>query len=217
MALFTRRTFVSALVTGLGQVVAMSGAEAQAPLEPGRISDGLLAGLFYRVAVATVGPRRVDTRTWLFLPGRRVSRVYPFGGVFDPSRCSADTCGRYEIARAQFAVRWDGGRVDQWVFAKTGDSISLDGAPFRPARAMPGTALVGQWSDEQNNVYVFDGSGRFSFGAGGRGLTGTYKLQGFALTLAFADGDVRRRTLFGASAREPVELISVEGELYTRK
>lgn len=217
MAFFTRRRFVSALIVGLAQVAAMSGAEAQAPLEPGRISDGRLAGLFYRVVVAFVGPRRADTRTWLFLPGQRVSRVYPFGGVFDPSRCSADTCGRYQITGSQFAVRWDGGRVDQWAFAPTSDGISLDGAPFRPARAMTGTALVGRWSDEGGNVYVFDGSGRFSFGAGGGGLTGTYQLQGFALNLTFADGDSRRRTLFGASATEPVGLISVEGEVYTRK
>ena len=38
-----------------------------------------------------------------------------------------------------------------------------------------------------------------------------------ALTLTFADGDTRRRTLFVASAGEPVGLISVEGEVYTRK
>src|SRR5262245_12026846 len=97
MALLTRMRFISALIAGLGQVAAMSGAEAQAPLEPGRISDGQLAGLFYQVAVASVGPRRVDTRTWLFLPGQRVSRVYPFGSVFDPSRCSADTCGSFWV------------------------------------------------------------------------------------------------------------------------
>lgn len=48
-------------------------------------------------------------------------------------------------------------------------------------------------------------------------LDGTlYQLQGFALTLTFADGDTRRRTLFVASAGEPVGLISVEGEVYTR-
>ena len=103
MALLTRTRFVSALIAGLGQVAAMSGAEAQAPLEPGRITDGRLAGLFYRVAVATVGPRRVDTRTWLFLPAQRVSRVYPFGGVFDPSRCSAASSAESSFERPSCA------------------------------------------------------------------------------------------------------------------
>jgi hypothetical protein len=65
---------------------------------------------------------------------------------------------------------------------------------------------------------VFDANGQFSFGTlGGGGLTGTCQLQGFALTLTFADGGTRRRALFVASAGEPVGLISVEGEVYTRK
>ena len=47
------------------------------------------AGFSIRVEV---GSRRVDANTWLFLPGQRVSRVYPFGGTgtFDPSRCGPD-------------------------------------------------------------------------------------------------------------------------------
>lgn len=44
-----------------------------------------------------------------------------------------------------------------------------------------------------------------------------YQLQGFALTLTLADGDTRHRTIFVASPGEPVGLISVEGEVYTRK
>lgn len=217
MALLTRRRFVCALIAGLRQASVMSSAEAQTALEPGRVAGAQLAGLFYRVAVATVGPRRVDTRTWLFLPGSRVSRVYPFGGVFDPARCSGDTCGAYQIGGGQLTVRWDGGRTLQWAFAATADGISLDGAPFRPARPMTGAALVGRWSDEGGNTYVFDGTGRFSFGAGSGGLTGAYQLHGFLLTLTFADGGVRRRTLFAASAGEPVGVISVEGEVYARK
>jgi hypothetical protein len=192
-------------------------ADAQASLEPGRIAGGQPAGLFYRVEVAVVGPRRVDTRTWLFLPAQRVSRVYPYGAVFDPARCSGDTCGSYQIAGTQLAVRWDGGRVLQWVFAATAEGITLDGALYRPARPI-GTTLVGRWVDGAgSNVYVFDANGRFSFGTlGSGGLPGTYQLQGFALTLTFADGDTRRRTLFVASPGEPVGLISVEGEVYTR-
>jgi hypothetical protein len=42
-------------------------------------------------------------------------------------------------------------------------------------------------------------------------------LKGLTLTLNFADGDVRRRTLFAASAREPVGMISMESEAYARK
>jgi hypothetical protein len=218
MALLTRRRFVAALVAGVSHASAMSQAEAQAPLEPGHITGGQPAGLFYRVEVAVVGPRRVDTRTWLFLPLQRVSRVYPYGAVFDPARCSGDTCGSYQIAGVQLAVRWDGGRVLQWAVAATAEGITLDGALYRPARPMTGAALVGRWVDGAgSNVYVFDANGRFSFGAlGGGGLTGTYQLRGFALTLTFADGDTRRRTLFVASAGEPVGLISVEGEVYSR-
>jgi hypothetical protein len=219
MVCLTRRRFVGVLVAGVSQAYPMSQAEAQAPLEPGRITGGLPAGLFYRVEVAVVGPRRVDARTWLFLPSQRVSRVYPYGAVFDPARCSGDTCGSYQIAGAQLAVRWDGGRVLQWAFAATAEGITLDGALYRPARPMTGAALVGRWVDGAgSNVYMFDANGRFSFGTlGGGGLTGTYQLQGFALTLTFADGDTRRRTLFVASAGEPVGLISVEGVVYARK
>jgi hypothetical protein len=228
MALLTRRRFACHLLRGLTLLVpappvtrfgpAMSSAEASVPIEPGRLAGDRPAGLFYRVEAAA-GPRRVDTQTWLFLPGQRVSRVYPYGGAFDPTRCGPDTCGSYQIAVAQLAVRWDGGRVLQWAFAAGADGISLDGAVYRPARPMTGAALVGRWADAGDggsNVYTFDGAARFTFGTGQRGLPGAYQLQGFALTLTFADGDVRRRTLFAASAGEPVGTISVEGEVYTR-
>jgi hypothetical protein len=172
--------------------------------------------------VTATGSSRVDTRTWLFLPGNRVSRVYPFGGtgVFDPSRCSGDTCGSCQIKGAQLSVRWDGGRVDQWTFAASAEGIRLDGRLFRPARAMTAALLVGRWSDAGNggsNIYTFDNNGRFSFGTSARALPGTYKVQGLTLTLNFADGEVRRRTLFAASAGEPVGMISVESEVYARK
>jgi len=204
------------------QALVTSGAEARVPLEPGRIAGAQPAGLFYRVEVAAAGPRRVDTKTWLFLPGSRVSRVYPYGGTgtFDPSRCSPDTCGAYQIGAGKLTVRWDGGRVDQWAYAATSEGISLDGTLFRPARAMTAVSLVGRWGEAGDggaNVYAFDGSGRFSFGVGDRGLTGTYRVQGLAVTLTFADGDVRRRTLFAASAGDPVGMISVDGDVYARK
>jgi hypothetical protein len=85
---------------------------------------------------------------------------------------------------------------------------------------MTAASLVGRWSDAGNggsNIYTFDGNGRFSFGTSARALPGTYKVQGLTLTLNFADGDVRRRTLFAASAEKPVGMISVEGEVYARK
>ncbi|HJQ57737.1 MAG TPA: hypothetical protein VJ890_12560 [Vineibacter sp.] len=152
--------------------------------------------------------------TWLFLPGNRVSRVYPYGGtgLFDPGRCSDDTCGDYQIEGARLSVRWDGGRVDQWTFAASAEGISLDGRLFRPARAMTAESLIGRWSDTSSNVYTFNGNGQFSFG----GSSGAYRVHDWTLTLTFADGDVRQRTLFAASASEPAGMISVESEVYSR-
>ena len=155
MVRLTRWRFVGTLVAGVSQACPMSPAEAQAPLEPGRITGGLPAGLFYRVEVAVVGPRP-----------RRTARSDRPARLHDRGRAGRPVGGRRGLER----------------------------------------------------VYMFDANGRFSFGTlGGGGLTGTYQLQGFALTLTFADGDTRRRTLFVASAGEPVGLISVEGEVYTRK
>jgi hypothetical protein len=45
----------------------------------------------------------------------------------------------------------------------------------------------------------------------------SYRLKSFALTLTFADGDVRRRTMFAASSTEPIQMISVEGEIYAKQ
>jgi len=190
-------------------------------LEPGRIVAGQPAGLFCSVQVTTVGSQRVDTRTWLFLPGNRVSRVYPYGGtgLFDPSRCSGDTCGSYQLEQAQLSVRWDGGRVDKWTFATSDEGISLDGKLLRPARALNVASLVGQWSDagESNgNVYAFADDGRFSFGTRDQALGGTYETLGLTLTLRFTDGDVRRRTLFALSGAQPA-MISIESDVYMRQ
>jgi len=103
-----------------------------------------------------------------------------------------------------------------WAFAATAEGLSLDGQLFRPARTMTGAALPGRWADDSGNVYTFDSKGAFSFGTDHKALTGTYRLQGFALILTFADGEVRRRTIFAASATEPVGMISVEGEVMSR-
>jgi hypothetical protein len=209
------------LGAGFNEAVAMSTNEGPVALEPGRVSRGQPAGLFGRVDVTMMGSRRVETKTWLFLPRQRVSRAYPYGGTgtFDPSRCSADTCGDYRIGGGKLSVRWDGGRIDQWAFATTADGISLDGALYRPARALAPAVLAGRWSDSGaggSNIYTFDTNGRFSFGTSDRALTGTYRVEGLALILTFADGDTRRRTLFAASGGAPIGMISVEGEVYAR-
>lgn len=186
-------------------------AQSPLPIEPGRLVGNQPVGLFYQIDVET--SRRVYTRTWLFLPGNRISRAYLYGGgTFDTSRCSPDTCGTYAISSGQITVRWDGGSVDQWPFGLSADGIRLNNSTFRPARPMTATSLVGKWSGANLNVYTFDANGRFSFS----GLGGTYRVQGLTLTLTFDDGDMRHRTLYGASAGEPVGMISVDREAYAR-
>ncbi|MGH2373202.1 MAG: hypothetical protein ACRDIC_06935 [bacterium] len=155
------------------------------------------------------------------MPGQRVSRINPYGGTFELSRCGPDTCGSYQVGAGKLTVRWDGGGAGQWTFATTAEGITLDRTAYRPARAMTAASLVGQWSDGSaggSNVFTFDSSGRFSFGVGSDpGLTGTYGVQGFTLTLAFADGDIKRRTLFAASAATPAGMISVDARVYARR
>lgn len=108
--------------------------------------------------------------------------------------------------------------MDTWPFEGTPDSIQLNNTTFRPAGPMTATALVGKWSAAGGNVYSFDANGRFNFGTGSAlGLGGTYRIQGLTLTLTFDDGDMRHRTLFGASAGEPIGMISVDREAYARK
>jgi hypothetical protein len=188
MTFYARRSLAYASIAALSIVLAVllvspfvsqsaMSTEARTPLEPGRIVGGQPAGLFYYVEMTAVGSRRVDARTWLFLPGNRASRVYPYGGtgLFDPSRCSGDTCGGYQIGGAQLSVRWDGGRVDQWTFAASAEGISLDGRLYRSARAMTAASLVGQWSDAGyggSNIYTFNGNGQFSFGTSQRAQAG---------------------------------------------
>jgi len=195
----------------------MSIGESHVQLEAGRVADGVPLGLFCRVETATFGPRRVDARTWLFLPRSRISRVYPYGATFDPARCSGDTCGRYEIDNGNLIVRWDGGGAMVWTYGASAEGVTLDGALYRPARPVTLGTLAGRWADESSgNVYRFDTDASFSFGVGQGGLIGKYELEQFALTLTFADGHVRRRTIFAANHNEPVGMISIEGEVYVR-
>jgi hypothetical protein len=202
---------------------AATSAGGRIPLEPGRIVGGQPVGLFCKYIVTAFGSSRVDARTWLFLPGNRISRVYPYDGAFDPSRCSNDTCGTYQIRGGQMSVRLDNGTVIQWAFAASAEGIRLDGDLYRPARPMTTKSLVGRWADGGargaigSNIYTFDGNGRFSFGTSSSALPGTHQVQGLTLTLKFANGDVRRRTLFALSAGTPVGLISVDSDVYARK
>ena len=194
----------------------MAQAESLVPIEPGHLAGNQPVGLFYKIEVETSS--RVHTRTWLFLPENRINRVYHYGGeMFDSSRCSPDTCGWYAIASKKITVHWDGGSIDEWPFEIAAEGIQLNNSTFRPARPMAETALVGRWSAAGGNVYTFDAQGRFSFGAGSApGLGGTYRVQGFTLTLTFDDGDLRHRTLFGASPSDPIGIISVDREAYAR-
>jgi hypothetical protein len=183
------------------------------PIEPGRLVGNQPVGLFYQIDVET--SRNVYTRTWLFLPGNRISRAYLHrgGGTFDPSLCSSDTCGTYAIGPGQITVRWDGGSVAQWPFGLSAEGIRLNNSTFRPARPMTATSLVGKWSTANLKWYEFDANGRFTWSGGGGG---TYRVQGLTLTLTFHNGDMSLRTLYGASAGEPVGMISVDREAYTR-
>jgi hypothetical protein len=149
-------------------------AESPVPIELGHLVGDQPTGLFYQINVET--STGVYTRTWLFLPDNRISRVHPYGGgMFDPSRCSPDTCGSYAISLKKITVQWDGGSVKNWLFETTAEGIQLNNSTFRPARPMTAASLVGKWSAPGGNTYAFDANGRFSFGAGSApGLGGTY-------------------------------------------
>ncbi|MEZ4416700.1 MAG: hypothetical protein R3E10_13210 [Gemmatimonadota bacterium] len=197
---------------------------AGVPIEPGRVVNALPSGLFYRVEVDIAGGRGIETNTWLFMPGQRVSRFHPLGGsgVFDPSRCNPDTCGTYEISSGKLTVRWDGGSTQEWTFTATADGVRLDGQQYRPVRAVRAESLAGRWTDARSgdigvNTYTFDRGGRFSFGDGRSALTGSYRVRGLVLTLTFSDGDVRERMLFSASTEQPEGLISIDRAVYARR
>lgn len=198
--------------------------DARVPIEPGTVIDGRPAGLFYRVEVDVTGSRGVETSTWLFLPNGRVSRFHPMGGsgLFEPSRCNPDTCGSFEARGGELVMRWDNGTVHSWTLAVTADGVRLDGREFRRARSIRAQTLVGEWSDGRAglggaNLYTFGADGRFTFGTASSGLDGTWRLDGLTLTLTFADGDVRGRTIFGASSGVPEGLISVDGTVFARR
>ncbi len=180
-------------------------------------------GLFHRLKVDLMGGGRLEVRTLLFLDGGRISRVFPYGGAFDPSRCSPDTCGSCAHAPGEIAIRWDDGRVDRWTYARTAEGFDLDGDSYKPARPVSPADLAGRWAGAGSpgvpgeNVYAFGPDGAFTFGAGAGGVGGRYRLDGLAIVLDFADGTRSARTLFAAGSGAPVGLICVEGDAYRRQ
>lgn len=197
--------------------------EQRIPIAPAAFDGDQPVGLFYRLKVDLMGGGRLEVRTLLFLAGVRIARTFPFGGAFDPSRCSPDMCGSYRHEPGQIVVRWDDGREDRWVYARTAEGFELDGDSFKPARPLTDAALVGTWAGAGNvgtpgeNVYTFDSGGTFMFGAGQGGVGGRYRLDGLTLSLAFADGSQVQRTLFAAGSGEPIGLICVDGDAYRRQ
>jgi hypothetical protein len=199
--------------------------EQPIPIAPAAFDQERPVGLFYRLKVDLMGGGRLEVRTLLFLAGGRIARTFPFGGggAFDPSRCNPDMCGGYRYDAGQITVRWDDGQVDRWPYARTAEGFELDGDSFKHARPLAETELVGTWAGAGNvgnpaeNVYTFASEGTFTFGAGGSGIGGRYRLDGVTLSLAFADGSQVQRTLFAAGSGEPVGLICVEGGVYRRQ
>jgi hypothetical protein len=197
----------------------------QIPIPSAAFDGDRPVGLFYRLKVGFTSGNRLELHTRLFLPGNRFSRTFPFGGgdVFDQTGCNPDMCGTFEHTGSDVAVRWDNGQVDRWTYKRTPDGFELDGDSFKPARGLAQATLVGTWAGATNtgnaseNVYTFRPDGTFSFGAGQRGAGGRYSLKGLTLTLDFADGTKKRRTLFAAGSGDPVGLIAVEGDVYRRQ
>ena len=195
------------------------------PIATAGFDENQPVGLFYRLSVNLMSGTRLEVRTLLFLAGTRITRTFPSGGgdVFDQSRCNPDMCGSYQHDAGVIIVRWDNGQVDRWPYRETADGFELDGSNFKPARPLTGPALIGTWAgaaatgNPSENVYKFDPDGAFTFGTGQGGVGGRYSVKGLTLSLAFADGSQKRRTLFAAGSSEPIGLISIEGDVYRRQ
>lgn len=195
------------------------------PIATAGFDQGRPAGLFYRLKVDLTSGTRLEVRTFLFMAGNRMTRTFPSGGgdVFDPSRCNPDMCGSYQFDADQIAVRWDNGQVDRWPYRRTAEGVDLDGSIFKPARPLTGAVLIGTWGgaattgNPTENVYAFNPDGTFTIGAGRSSVGGRYSVRGLTLSLAFADGLHKRRTLFAAGTSEPIGLIAVDGDVYRRR
>jgi hypothetical protein len=183
-------------------------------------------GLFYRLQ-AGLGSTRMETQTRIFLPSRRLFRVYPFGGGdgIDEERCNPDMCGGYRIDGAWLTVRWDNGDTQRLSFARSGDGFTLDGDTFQPARGLGAAEAVGDWVNPGNAGNPFDtglrlkADGSFEWKGGSQEATlrGHYELRGLTLMLHFADGTSKPYTLFAAGRTQPAGLISFDGSVYARR
>jgi hypothetical protein len=176
-------------------------------------------GLFYRLQA---GGGRMETRTRLFLPPDRVTRVEPMGGsTFDLARCSPDTCGRYRVEGATLTLQWDNGRSDRLAFARSGDGFRLDGDEYQPARGLSREDAVGTWVNPggASATLQLRADQTFQWGGGSEATTlrGRYSIEGLALILAFTDGTSRRYTLFAAGPGRPPGLVSMDGTVFSRK
>lgn len=197
-------------------------AGGQAAIPPAGFDGSEPRGLFYRLQ-AGAGTTRMETRTRIFLPSKRVLRIEPVGGgdMIDLGRCSPDTCGGYQIEGPWLTVRWDNGDTRRLSYARSGDGFTLDGETFQPARGLSAAEAAGTWSNPGggNADLQLKGDGNFMWGAGTRETTlrGRYELQGLSLVLHFSDGTSRRYTLFAAGRTRPAGLISFDGSVYSRR
>ena len=194
------------------------------PIVAGAFDGTRPVGLFQRYMVSFSGGNRIEIRTLLFLSGSRITRTLPVGrgDVFDLARCNPDMCGTWQMAGEQLSVRWDNGSTDSWSFRRTADGVEVDGALYRPARALSQAVLAGTWKgaqtsgDPTENVYTFLPNGTFTLGAAGKRLSGRYTITGYALSLTFSDGTTAQRTVYGAGASDPPSLIAIDDALYRR-
>lgn len=202
-----------------------SASSARLTLGPGSIKGNQPKGLFYRLEVGTGSGNRMEVKTLAFLAGSRIARVFPFGtgDVFDwTARCLPDTCGSYQLEASQLVIRWDNGRVDRLNFRTTAQGIELDGSIYKPAQPVSESSLVGAWRDagaggvSMSNAFRFARDGAFTFGSGTSALWGRFKVRELTIILTFADGTEQRRALFAGGTSQPIGLLCVDNEVYSR-
>lgn len=191
------------------------------PVPPAGFVGNEPRGLFYRLLAG--GGSRMETRTRIFLPNRRLVRVEPFGSgdEIDLARCSGDTCGSYRMEGNMLVVRWDNGNTERLTFARAGEGFTLDGDAFQPARGLSPAEAAGNWGEPGgvDAIMRLRSDGNFEWGAGSAATTlrGRYSLKGLTLELNFSDGTSKRYALFAAGRSRPAGLISLDGTVYSRR
>ncbi|MGE3526127.1 MAG: hypothetical protein AB7I33_09425 [Gemmatimonadales bacterium] len=198
----------------------------RAAIPPAGFNGTQPRGLFYRLLTG-LGGSRMETGTRLFLPSGRLIMTPPSGGgdVIDLGRCNADMCGTYRIDGAWLTVRWDNGETRRLSYARSGETFTMDGDTWRPARGLDRAEAVGTWVDPAGGAAPVDAGlrlsadGTFTWGTGGRAgtLRGRYDLRGLTLTLHFTDGTTRDYAFFAAGRSRPAGLVSIDGSVYVRR